>query len=134
MSVSVSLQTFIRARLLAMPAVTALVGERVFDAPKNPVDYPYVTFGPSDYVPDDIECIDGRIETQQIDIWSKALDGKAEAKRICDAIKGALHDHDAEPAVGALVSLRVTLVRVMDDPQPGIFHGIVDVRAQIEEP
>lgn len=133
MSVSVALQTLIRARLVAVSAVTDLVAQRVFDAPKNPVQYPYISFGPSDYVPDDYDCIDGRIEVQQIDVWSDALDGKAEAKRICDAVKAALHDYEAEPSVGALVSLRVTLVRVMDDPQPGLFHGIVTLEAVMEE-
>lgn len=133
MSVSVSLQALIRARLVAEPAVTALVGQRVFDAPKNKVQYPYISFGPSDYVPDDYDCINGRIETQQIDVWSTALDGKAEAKRIVDAVKAALHDAASEPDVGALVSMRVTLARVMDDPQPGVFHGILTIEANMED-
>lgn len=133
MSVSVALQKLIFARLISAGPVVALIGQRVYDAPVNPVNWPYVTFGPSDYLPDDYDCIDGRIEVQQLDVWSKALDGKAECKRICDAIKAALHDFMAEPEVGALVSLRVILVRVMDDPEPGIFHGIVTVEANIEE-
>lgn len=133
MSVSVALQKLIRDRLIASASVSALIGQRVYDAPLNPVSWPYVTFGPSDYAPDDYDCIDGRIEAQQLDVWSKAMDGKAECKRICDAIKAALHDFSAEPDVGALVSLRVVLVRVMDDPEPGIFHGIVTVEANLEE-
>lgn len=133
MSVSVALQVLIRARLLAVSAVTDLVGVRIYDAPREPVAFPYVTFGPSDFVPDDYDCIDGRIETQQLDVWSNALDGKAEAKRIVDAMKAALHDFSAEPSSGALVSMRVTLARVMDDPQPGIFHGMVMIEATMED-
>lgn len=133
MSVSVALQVLIRARLMAVSAVTDLVGGRVYDAPREAVAFPYVTFGPSDYVPDDYDCIDGRIETQQLDVWSNALDGKAEAKRVVDAIKAALHDYDAEPSTGALVSMRVTMARVMNDPQPGIFHGVVMIEASMED-
>ncbi|RID91547.1 DUF3168 domain-containing protein [Gemmobacter lutimaris] len=133
MSVSEGLQAVLRDRLVSDTAVSSFVGERVLDEPKAPVTFPYITFGPSDVTPDDADCIAARIETQQIDVWSNADDGKAEAKRICDAVRKALHGFSAEMSDGALVESYVTLVRVMGDPEEGISHGVLTVECTVEE-
>ena len=133
MSVSNSLQTLIYDLLVADAAVHALCSDRIYDRPDTTVQAPYITFGASDYVPDDHECIDGRIETQQLDIWSEALDGKRECKAIVDAVKAALHDAVGSLAVGALVTMRVGLVRVFDDPDGRTTHGVMRIEAVIEE-
>ncbi len=133
MSVSNALQKLIFDLLVADADVGALVGDRIYDRPAATVAAPYVTFGPSDYVPDDHECIDGRIETVQLDIWSEAQDGKREAKAIVDAIRSCLHDGVGSLTVGALVTMRVTLARVFDDPDGRTTHGVVQIEAVIEE-
>lgn len=133
MSVSNALQKLVFDRLLATPAVTGLIGQRVFDHPPADAAFPYVSFGASDYQPDDMECISGRIETLQVDIWSRAQDGKREAKMITDAVKTSLHLYPGEPEVGALVLMRVDMVRMMDDPDGITSHGIVQIEAHLEE-
>lgn len=141
MSISETLQAFLRARLIETAAVaelvagemTELVAGKVVDDPKKPVSHPYISFGPSDVTPEDADCLDGRVETQQIDVWSDAPDGKAEAKRICDAVRKALHGYSGAMSQGALVEASVTLVRVIADPQEGITHGILTVECLIEE-
>lgn len=133
MSVSNALQTLIYQRLMAYPALVALIGGRVYDGPRATALAPYVTFGASDYVEDDVDCIIGRVETIQIDVWSIADDGKRECKSITDAVKNALHLYAAEPTEGALVQMRVVLVRVMDDPDMITKHGVVQVEMMVEE-
>lgn len=133
MSTSNALQKLIFDLLVASGPVGALVGDRIYDRPSISVTAPFITFGPSDSIPDDHECIDGRIENVQLDVWSEAQDGKRECKAIVDAVKAALHDAVGSLTVGALVTMRVTLVRVMDDPDGRTTHGIVQVEAVIEE-
>jgi hypothetical protein len=133
MSVSNALQTLIFQRLTGASAVTALVGQRVYDHPPKDAVFPYLSFGASDSVPDDADCITGRIETLQIDIWSRAQDGKREAKAITDAVKTALHRWTGNLSVGALSMMEVTLSRVIDDPDGITSHGILQVECHVED-
>lgn len=131
MSLSNAIQRAIFERLVASPAVAAIVAGRVYDAPPSTVQAPYITFGPSDVVFDDMACISGRIETVQIDCWSEAQDGKREVKALSDAVAAALHDYEATLTVGRLVLMEVVAVRVMDDPS-GAHHGVITVECTAE--
>lgn len=132
MSESNALQKLIFDRLSSFAAVTAIVGTRIADAPPSTLAQPSITFGPSDVVPEDFTCFSGRVETIQIDCWSEAQDGKREVKALTDAVYKALHLYNAEPSSGALVQMRVGVMRVLDDPAGG-FHGIVQVECEMED-
>lgn len=133
MSASLSLQDAILAALKNDAEVQALVGARIWDRAPDKAAFPHITFGPSDIVPEDYECISARVETVQIDIWSRDQGKKWPCKRIVDAVKGALHRHTADLGDHALASLRVTLARVVDDPDGITVHGIVTCEATVEE-
>lgn len=131
--ISNALQTAIFQRLTTTAAVTAIVGTRVYDLAPQDAAFPHVSFGPSDTVEDDDECITGRIETIQLDCWSRAPDGFRECKSLVDAVKAALHYHSANLTAGALVDMRVTLTRVFRDPDGLTSHGVVQVECMVEE-
>lgn len=133
MSASAELQKAIYDALVADAGVTALVSGRIHDMPPPGVRFPFVSFGPSDTVDEDADCIDARMEVVQLDIWSRAKDGRVEAKRIVDAVKTALHRTAPVMAVNALVGLRVVLTRILDDPDGITVHGVVQVEAHVEE-
>jgi hypothetical protein len=133
MSVSVSLQDLILAKLQADPGVTAIVADRIVDGPDDSTLFPYISFGPMDFAPDDADCIFGREETVQLDCWSRDQGRKWPCKQLVDAVKSALHEEDADLTSGALVQMRVTLARVLDDPDGITAHGVVQVTATIEE-
>lgn len=128
-----ALQRLIFQRLTSFTPLVALIGTRVVDPPRVDEVTPYVSFGPSDWQEDDADCIVGRVETIQLDIWSTAQDGQREAKDICDAVKKALHDYEADLGDHALASMRVPTVRVFRDPDGTTTHGVVQVEAVIEE-
>lgn len=130
--VSNILQKLVYDRLVAHAGVAALVGSRIYDAPPPDVVLPFISFGPSDGVPDDADCITGLTEVLQIDCWSVQA-GKREIKEIVNAVKSALHGFEVEPDGAALVGLRVVLWRVMDDPDGVTRHGVVQIEAQMEE-
>ncbi|BCH32637.1 hypothetical protein MesoLjLc_45670 [Mesorhizobium sp. L-8-10] len=139
MSVAVALQKAVFDALRADPAVSGLIAGRVYD--RVPADsqgnvtatFPYVSFGPYDFVSDDAECIDAGEHTLQVDVWSRAV-GRVEAKQVTDAVRLALHSHEADLGVYALVEMRVDFTQVIGDPDGLTSHGIVRIVAMIEEP
>ncbi|MGU3577093.1 DUF3168 domain-containing protein [Brucellaceae bacterium C25G] len=133
MSVSVSLANFIVDTLLANPAVTALVGNRIWDHPSSNPQFPYITLGSTDFTLDDADCIDAREETIQIDVWSRDGGRKWPCKQIVDAVVKALRHPEGELANGALIDGRIDIARVMDDPDGITVHGVVQFTAIIEE-
>ena len=133
MSASVELQTLILNRLLAFPAVAAIVGNRVFDGKPEGEAYPSITFGPSDHRPEDADCIPARGETLQLDCWTQAGGRQWPARELADAVKAALHGYTGDLGTNALVSLEVDMVRVFRDPDGITSHGVVRCNALIEE-
>jgi len=133
MSVSVSFQDLVLARLEASAAVTAIVDDRIVDGNYDGLAYPNITFGASDFTPDDADCIRGREETLQLDCWTREGGKKWPCRKLVDAVKTALHDADGVLSTGALVLMRVDLVRVFDDPDGITTHGVVQVTGIIEE-
>ena len=128
MGISSDLQKLIVARLKsAVPAVS----ERVYDGPSETAQMPYVSIGPSYFTPDDAECISGRSETLQIDVWGSSKPNRAAVKDAVDEVVDAL-DGYADTAALTMHPLRVSLVRVMDDVQQYIIHGVVQVEAMVE--
>lgn len=119
--------------LVADAGVGAIVADRIYDRMPSDGDYPCITFGPSDYVEDDADCITGRRETLQVDCWVQAQSRIWPARELADAVRKALHKADATMSVNALVFMEVNLVRVMLDPDGITGHGVVQVTGVIEE-
>lgn len=133
MTASNELQALIYSRLVADPGVHAICADRIYDAPSKDDPFPYVSFGPSDAVEDDAECITGRTETIQLDCWSRTAGKFKEVKSLADAVKKALHEYDGALTINALVQMRVIGVRFFKDPDNITAHGVVTVEAMIEE-
>ena len=128
MGISSDLQRIIVARLKsAVPAVSG----RVYDGPSETAHMPYVSIGPSYFTPDDAECIRGRSETLQIDIWGSSKPNRAAVKDAVDQVYDALHGW-GDTAALTMSPLRVSLGRVIDDVQQDIIHGVVQVEAMVE--
>lgn len=107
--------------------VPTLAG-RVYDRASETTAYPYATLGASYWTDDSAECIIARSQTQQIDVWGSGAKGPVED--LTDDVAAALDGWAVEEL--AMHPLRVTMVRVMDDPSPGVVHGVVQVEAMVE--
>lgn len=134
MSAAAELQKAIIARLLATGAVTAFLGQRIYDnAPQGAV-FPFLSLGPGQELDDSADCIDGSECFLQLDIWTQEGGSQLSAKQICGAVRKALHGQDLALGDGfGLVSLEVQGVRFLPDPDEKIAHGAVTVRAIIDE-
>ncbi len=141
---SLDLTRAMLAALRADAAVAALVGTRVFDRPPqnrpgNPAiprpDSPYVSLGPTTTTPDDHDCRDGEEISVQFDVWSWGggeAYGSAQCRRVCGAIKAALHRKELALTSHALVTLNHRLTRVDSDPDGVTTHGIVQFIATLD--
>ena len=130
-------------RLKTTPAVTALVGQRIYDrVPEKQngtpdVPFPYVSLGPDTSIPDDFDCMDGEELTVQFDVWSSGSGdayGSVQCRKICGTIKKALHDADLSLQTNALVTLQYEMRRIIDDPNPALTHGVIQFTAIVETP
>lgn len=127
------LQGQIVTLLKASPEITALIGGRVYDrVPENPT-FPYVSFGPSDEISDDADCIDGFEVTMQLDVWSRAV-GFPECRRIVDAVRRALPEEGITMADNALVTFYHRISRVFRDQDGLTSHGAMTFEAFVEQP
>lgn len=115
-----------------LSAEVAEVDGRVYDRATETDEFPFITLGTSYWVDDSAECIEARSMTVQIDVWCKSGEnaGKGNAEDVVDDVATALNDWADTDAL-TMHPLRVTLVRVMDDPS-GCVHGLVQVEAMVE--
>lgn len=134
MSAQAELQKLIYDTLKADASVMALASDVYDSVPEQPwgARKGYISFGPSDVVDDDADCISSGDHTFQIDCWSRQV-GSVHAKRMVDAVKDALHGRPLKLSENALVEMRVTMRRVFRDPDGLTTHGVVMVSAMIEE-
>lgn len=121
------LREIVRARIIDQ--VTDLEG-RVVDRAMKSTPYPYATLGPSYWTDASAECIEARDTTLQIDVWH-SQSNKGVAEDLTDDIATALRGWADTDAL-TMHPLRVTLVRVMDDPDGVNAHGVVQVEATVE--
>lgn len=101
------LQVAIVNALKADPDVAALVGIRIFDVVpakdgKITAEFPYISFGPVQDLPEDADCIEASELVIQLDAWSRDP-GFMEGRKIAKAIKKALDEQSLPLADNALV-------------------------------
>ena len=104
----------------------------MYDRVPEDAVYPYGSFGPRQRFPEDAACITASSHRVQLDFWSRAV-GVVECEGIVDLVRRKFNGADLELPDNALVSMRVTMDRVLDDPDKLTHHGIVMIEALIEE-
>lgn len=135
MSPTRELWKVIRSVLLADTAVMGLANAVYDKVPKGPwgAKNAYISRGPAFSNDDGADCIDGVEINLQIDVWSKANDSW-NTDDIVEAVRLAVHEKELDFVDNALAFVRVELTRIMDDPDPLVTHGIVNVVAAVEVP
>lgn len=128
MGISSNLQRVIVARLKsAVPAV----GGRVLDNPYEQADMPFIRIGRIDGYDASVECIEAEDMTVTVNVFASRYPTSAAAKDITWAVKAALKGW-ADTDVLTMHPLHVPRCFVMDDPDPGVLHGVVMVEAMVE--
>ena len=133
MSISAALQKLIYDALVADTGVHSYVADKIYDGVPDDAEFPYVSFGPTDWEKDDADCVEGRRETIQIDVWSRDQARLRICKEIVDAVSDALDDFDGDMADPyALAGMDVMRGQVMPDPDGITAHGVLVVQCMTE--
>ncbi len=124
-------QTAVFQLLMGSTDLQSLIFGRVYDGEfEGDTLYPYVSFGPSDSVPDDTDCRDAERYTLQIDTWSDEQ-GQKEIKAVMFAVRQALHNQAVDLPTHAMHDMRVVNSQVLPDPK-GVHHGVQQIEVDIE--
>lgn len=132
------LQGAIIQRLRSFPAVTELVAQRSYDQP--PLDqsgkvaattFPYISIGPSNYITEDVDCIDGGEVMIQIDGWS-IEPGQPQMRKMADAIRKAFRGYEFAMTTNALVTFDHWRTDYIVDGT--LKHASVRFTAIVEQP
>ena len=100
------------------------------DKPTEKTPMPYIVLGPSYWISADAECIEARDVTLQVDAYDSAS-SKGKLEDLVDDVATALNGWSDEVAL-TMHPMRVSLVRIMDDPDGVSVHGVVQVEAMVE--
>lgn len=117
--------------LKADAAVTALIGTRIYDRVPDGVTLPYVSFGPTQEVPEKVDGLDLSELFVQLSIWSEDP-GFAEGRRIAKAIVKALARDALTLADNAIAYFLPDGRRDLRDPDGLTTHIALTFRAGIE--
>lgn len=131
MSPELALHKALLEHLRADAALAALVGSRIWDAPPEAPDWPYVLFGRTESRPW------GGLEGEGVEhvvslTCHSRFEGGEEARAIVAAMRERLHG--AAPALEGwrLVNLRATYADVFRAASGRVVQGVVRVRAVTE--
>jgi hypothetical protein len=130
---SQELQTALFLALGANADVSAIVADRIYDHRPDFDNFPCLTFGPTDTLFQDMDCIASRTETIQIDCWVREGGKLVGAKVLADTVRTALHLRELALTTHALALLEIEGIRVFLDPDGKTAHGVVTLTALVEE-
>lgn len=131
MSPELALQKALLAHLRSDPALSALVGARVYDAAPEERLFPHVVLGRAQTRP--WGGLDGEgLEHALTLTCVSQFDGAEEAKAVVAAIRARLHGAELALDGCRLVNLRVTYSDVFRSPDWRPVHGVIRVRAVTE--
>lgn len=128
---SLDLQVALVAALRAAPPVTAIVGARTYDVPPAGAAFPYITIGDAQVLDDGSEHIDGTESFLDVHLWSREP-GRRQIKTLSAAVRATLHEAELALADHWLVSLLVTEIEHLSDPDGKTWHSVVTLRVLTE--
>lgn len=130
MSASLALQGAIVAALKADADVAALVGARVFDVVTPGADYPYISLGEDQVLPDGGDCFDAYDIRSTIHLWSRTV-GFPEVKRLAAAVDAVLGSDLVVPG-HHVIECGLTDTRFLRDPDGLTSHAVLSLQTLIE--
>lgn len=135
MSAALALQRALRSRLVATPAVTALVpATAILDRNQRPAPSPSIVLGEAQEVDEESDLMRRRVRVYHTaHVWKRepSLEG---VTAICGAIRAAVHAGRLLLETGLhCADVRVSGMRTMRDPDGETSHGVVTIEAIVEE-
>ena len=130
LGLSLEVQKALIARWRAVAAITAIIGNRIFDIVPPTAAFPYVCAGDDTTVPnDDKSDGDGVDMTMTWHVWTQGDRGREVVKQLLDLMYDAVHNHDLVLGNSySAVETRVTFKNSFKDPDGVSMHGVIIIR------
>ncbi len=133
MSASAEFQKWLVSHLRTDPGLSAMVAGRVYDEIPHHRPELCLAIGPSDFRPIEEDCVIGREETVQVDVFNRAGGRLVGTRRVVDAIVSALNGvSPVLTAPYAAGEVRIEMARVFRDSDGRSSRGVVQVTCMIE--
>jgi len=131
---ALALQKGLRARLVAVAGVTAIVSTRVYDEPPQAVTFPYLRFDQITANAFDTDSTLGSVVDITIEANSRSASGRVEAVQIVEAVRAALHRQEANVTVTGftLVELIFQTYSVTRDTDGRGYTAVIALQALLE--
>lgn len=113
--------------------LSAALACEVYDNVPKKATMPYVVIGDDTQVPDDTKTSNGFDNTVTLHVWSRASDGRREAKQILSDIYDVLHDVDLTIEGMSAVSCRFEFSETIPDVDDCITHGVARYRISVDQ-
>jgi hypothetical protein len=133
-SPDLELQGAIVARLKARSGLTAKVSQRIYDRPPTNASFPYVEYGESQVIRDDVTCLKSNLIYVTIHVWSQYSAGFKELKEVIHEVVEALDEAPLVLPSHRLVSITRQNTRHFKDPDEVTTHGVVEFISRVETP
>ena len=104
-SPDLELQGAIVARLKARTSLTALVAQRIYDRPPTNAAFPYVEYGESQVIREDVTCTKSNLIYVTIHAWSQYSGGFKELKEIMHELVQGLDEAPLVLPTNRLISI-----------------------------
>jgi hypothetical protein len=125
------LQKAVFEALTADAALSALIGERVYDQPPAATPFPYVTFGRTSLYDWSTGTESGTEQLFTLHVWSKAK-GKKETLAVMEAARTVLEGARLPLETEHLVDLTLEFAEARHDEDLSVHHGLLRFRALSE--
>jgi flagellar basal body-associated protein FliL len=131
---ALALQKGLRARLVAVAGVTAIVSTRIYDEPPQAVVFPYLRFDEITANVFDTDSTVGSSVDITIEANSRSASGRVEAVQMVEAVRAALHRQEASVTVTGftLVELIFQTYSVTRDPDGRGYTAVIALQALLE--
>jgi len=131
---ALALQKGLRARLVAVAGITAIVSTRIYDEPPQAVVFPYLRFDEITANVFDTDTTVGSSVDITIEANSRSASGRVEAVQMVEAVRAALHRQETSVTVTGftLVELIFQTYSVTRDPDGRGYTAVIALQALLE--
>ena len=112
--------------------LSAFIGDRVYDRAPQRVQFPYVSIGSIQTLPDDAECVNAFEVFMDIQVFSRAY-GSVECRGIMSAIYDVMHEVEFTMNGVSPVEVRLRSSQTFSEPDGETTRGLMTFRALIEQ-
>lgn len=118
------LRAAIEAKLRADQALAALIGDRIFDRVPSKPDYPLVTIGNMQVIPESADGVDAAETAVTIHVWDQFKQAD-KSRRVGAAVVNALHEEELQTVEGGAQSVLLESANYLRDPDGVTNHAVL---------